>query len=116
MQQIHLDNKGKFKILIITTGILIALRKETCKKILVYLLNFNRADFNQLQKAIDKSSGTTSITLKKLIEQQVIKVIHGFPKKYTLEDFEKTSHILEMMDVSYSDKLKDRFADTFSYF
>lgn len=116
VQQIHLDNKGKFKILIITTGILIALRKETCKKILVYLLNFNRADFNQLQKAIDKSSGTTSITLKKLIEQQVIKVIHGFPKKYTLEDFEKTSHILEMMDVSYSDKLKDRFADTFSYF
>lgn len=115
-------NRGKQKIWIFGShldpnedNIRIALRKETCKKILVYLLNFNRADFNQLQKAIDKSSGITSITLKKLIEHQVIKVIHGFPKKYTLEDFEKTSYLIDSMAVSHTDELKDRFADTFSY-
>ncbi|MBS1268908.1 MAG: hypothetical protein MAG458_01643 [Nitrosopumilus sp.] len=45
----------------------------------------------------------------------MIKVIHGFPKKYTLEDFEKTSYLIDSMAVSHTDELKDRFADTFSY-
>ena len=116
-------NRGKRKIWIFESdldpaedNIRIALRKETCKKILVFLLDVNHANFVQISNAINKSTGTTSVTLKKLIEHKVIKVVYGFPKKYTLENFEKTAHLLDGMTLSHTDELKDRFADTFSYF
>lgn len=116
-------NRGKQKIWVFGSdldpkedNIRIAIRKETCKKILVFLLDVNCASFVQISNTISKSPGTTSVTLKKLIEHKVIKVVYGFPKKYTLENFEKTSHILDMMTLSHVDEFKDRFADTFSYF
>ncbi|MDH3204018.1 MAG: ArsR family transcriptional regulator [Nitrosopumilus sp.] len=96
-------------------NIRIALRKETCKEILVFLLENDIATFVQIRNAIKKSPGTTSFTLKKLDELGVLKIIYGFPKKYALKDFEKTSEILDVMAVSHTDELKDRFADTFSY-
>ena len=115
-------NRGKRKIWIFGLGldpdedsIRIALRKETCKKILSFLLDVNLANFVQIQNAIGKSPGTTSTTLKKLVEHNVIKIVHGFPKRYTLDDFEKTASLLDAMTVSPTDELKDRFADTFSY-
>lgn len=116
-------NRGKQKIWVFGSdldpkedNIRIAIRKETCKKILVFLLDVNRASFVQISHTISKSPGTTSVTLKKLIEHKVIKVVYGFPKEYTLENFEKTSHILDTMTLSHVDEFKDRFADTFSYF
>ena len=115
-------NRGKKRIWIFGSdldpnedNIRIALRKETCKKILNFLLDENLASFAQIQNEINKSPSTTSITLKKLIEHNVVKVIYGFPKKYTLENFEKTANLLDAMTVSHADEIRDRFADTFSY-
>lgn len=96
-------------------NIRIAFRKETCKEILVFLLKKDIVSFAQIQDAIKKSPGTTSVVLKKLINFKVIKVVYGFPKKYALEDYEKTAKILDSMNISHADELKDRFADTFSY-
>ncbi|AJM91586.1 Transcriptional regulator, TrmB [Nitrosopumilus piranensis] len=95
--------------------IIIALRKETCKNILAFLLDVHSANFVQIHNTIKKSPGTTSVTLKKLVELDVIKIIHGFPKKYTLKDEIKTRKLFDALIVSYTDELKDRFADTFSY-
>lgn len=115
-------NRGKRKIWVFSSSsdpaedhIHIALRKETCRKILSFLLDANTASFVQIQNTISKSPGTASLTLKNLIEHKVIKVVYGFPKKYTLQDFEKTAYLLDKMTVSRTDELKDRFADTFSY-
>ena len=96
-------------------NIRISFRKETCKQILLHLLNENSANLQQIQEAIKKSPATTSGTLKKLVYLQVIQIIPGFPKKYTLVDFEKTTKILNSITVTQTDELKDRFADTFSY-
>jgi len=93
----------------------ITLRKETCRKILFYLLEADIASFSQIQEAIKKSQGTTSYTLKKLVKYNVVKIKYGFPKKYVLKDVDQTKKILATLPVSYTDTLKDRFADTFSY-
>lgn len=95
--------------------IVIALRKETCKKILLFLLESGSSDFSHIQNTIKKSPGTLSYTLKNLVEQDVVKIVHGFPKKYVLKDVTKTQELLDRLTVSNTDKLKDRFADTFSY-
>ena len=107
MFQSHLDPNND--------SIIIALRKETCKKILVFLLESESASFSEIQKTIKKSPGTTSVTLKKLIDHNVLKIVFGFPKQYVLKDMAKTRELLESLHMSQTDELKDRFADTFSY-
>ncbi|MCV0372396.1 MAG: winged helix-turn-helix transcriptional regulator [Nitrosarchaeum sp.] len=92
------------------------LRKETCKKILIFLLEERFASFAHIRDAIKKSPGTTSTTIKTLMEKKLIKKIPGFPDIYTLEDYEKTKKIIDRMNVSQTDELKDRFVDTFSYY
>lgn len=97
-------------------NIRIFLRKETCKLILVFLVERETAKFSQITEATGKSPSTVSTTLKMLIENKLIKKILGFPHKYVLEDYEKTVKILNTVEASHVDMLKDRFADTFSYF
>ena len=97
-------------------NIRISLRKETCKKILVFLVENKIASFVQIRDAIKKSPSTTSLTMKTLVEKKVIKKINGFPNRYTLMDHHRTVQILNTAEIAYSDKIKDRFADTFSYF
>ena len=97
-------------------NIRIHIRKETCKKIIEFLLEENKSNFIQIQKAIGKSPSTTSITLKMLIQNNVIIKIPGFPHEYALKDYDTTAQIMEMTkEISRTDLLKDRFADTFSY-
>lgn len=91
------------------------LRRETSKKILVFLLEKEPANFSQIQKAIQKSPSTTSIVLKVLVEKRLVSIIPGFPRKYCLKDAEITSFVVSSMNISQVDQLKDRFADTFSY-
>ncbi|WP_299290139.1 ArsR family transcriptional regulator [Nitrosopumilus sp.] len=96
-------------------NIIISIRKETCKKILAFLLDANSANFVQIYSAIKKSPGTTSSTLKKLVELEVLIIIHGFPKKYAIKDEVRTRELFNSLSVSQTDEFKDRFADTFSY-
>lgn len=94
----------------------IFLRKETCKKILVFLLENHTCTFSQIRDSIRKSPSTTSLTLKTLIEKGLVKKIHGFPHKYTLENYEKTANLASAIRVSQIDSLTEKFADTFSYY
>ena len=97
-------------------NIRIHIRKETRKKIIEVLLRENKASFVQIQKATEKSPSTTSLTLKMLVQGNIVKKIPGFPSKYILEDYDKTADIFNSIKISKTDTLKDRFADTFSYF
>jgi len=93
----------------------IYLRKETCQKILLLLIRQKTAKFSDIRDEIKKSPGTTSITLKILIEKGLVKKIPGFTVQYCLEDHDKTVKIVNTAKISKTDVLKDRFADTFSY-
>lgn len=95
---------------------IIFLRKETCRNILIFLLEKEFANFSQIQKNIGKSPSTTSSTLKSLMEKKIVKNNLRFPKQYFLEDKDMVSNLVKRLRISSSDELKDRFADTFSYF
>ena len=93
----------------------IYLRKETCQKILLLLMRQNTATFSHICNEIKKSPSTTSITLKTLVENGLVKKIPGFVVRYCLEDHDRTVDIISKTKISKTDVLKDRFADTFSY-
>ena len=96
--------------------IIVNLRKETCRKILVFLLEKQEATFNEITKAAKKSPSTISFTLKHLIKDNVVKIIPGFKKKFELNDYNKTLEILRNLELTNTDKLKERFIDSFSYY
>ena len=96
--------------------IFINIRKETCRNILILLLQKQAGTFKEITNAVKKSPSTTSTTLKRLAKDNVVKIIPGFTKKYELYDYDRTLEILKMFELTSSDKLKDRFADTFSYY
>ena len=96
--------------------IIIHLRKETCRKILVLLLSKEIATFGEITQEVKKSPSTVSSTLKNLIENKVVRKIPDFKKKYSLYDFEATRNTLDRLQLTPTDSLKDRFADSFSYY
>lgn len=96
--------------------LIINLRKETCKNLLIFLLEKKLATFVEIAQAIHKSPATVSYTLKQLIEGNVVKKVPGLQKKYSLADHGLTRSLLEKLDITEADKLSDRFADSFSYY
>ncbi|MBI3253612.1 MAG: ArsR family transcriptional regulator [Nitrosopumilales archaeon] len=95
---------------------IISLRKETCKRILVYLLAKKSARFNEIRDAVKKSQGTVSVTLKQLTNSMLVKKGLGFEKTYELYDPAKTFEILQKLHPTTVDKLKERFEDSFSFY
>ena len=115
--------RGKRKIWVFPSSldsendkIRIYIRKETCKRIIEFLLENHAASFIPIQKAIEKSPSTTSIMLKMLVQNDIVKKTHGFPHMYSLRDSKRILEVINTTIVSKTDTLKDRFADTFSYF
>ena len=96
--------------------IIINLRKETCRNILLFLLSRESATFVEITRAIRKSPATTSYTLKQLTEDKTIRIIPGFQKKYSLHDKDHTKDIMRRLEITRMDTLTDRFADSFSYY
>ncbi len=94
----------------------IYIRKETCRRIIEFLLENNESSFVSIQKTIEKSPSTTSITLKILVQNDIVKKTLGFPHEYSLIDRQRILEVIDTTKVSKTDTLKDRFADTFSYF
>lgn len=99
----------------------IYLRKETCMKILRFLSKKKVANFSQIKQTIGKSPSTTSVTLKMLIEKSLVKRKYIknntlFIPQYSLANPRKINKILKTIKTSQVDILKDRFADTFSFF
>ncbi|MEM2160180.1 MAG: ArsR family transcriptional regulator, partial [Candidatus Nitrosotenuis sp.] len=92
------------------------LRKETSKRVLVFLLNNKSVTFSQILKHVKKSPPTISFVLSNLLELKLIGLAPGIYKKYYLYDRETTATALKQIDPSLFDTMKDRFADAFSYF
>ena len=96
--------------------IIINLRKETTRKILLYLLQKNSATLSDIASEICRSPSTTSIALSKLQKKEIIRKVLGQNRKYEIQNKDLVIEILQKTNPSLLDKLTDRFADTFSYF
>jgi len=96
--------------------VLINLRKETAKKIIVFLAENKKGTYYDFRKCTNKAPSTISITLTRLVEEKIIKRVFDFKSYFVLEDPQTVQNILEKISPSKTDKMKDRFADTFSYF
>lgn len=96
--------------------IIINLRKETCRDILVYLLNNESATFVEITGVVNKSPATISYTLKHLVSNNVVKKIPGFQKRYALYNYLLTKQLLDEMTITLIDSMTERFADSFSYY
>ncbi len=96
-------------------SLIINLRKETCKIILTFLLTKGSATFSQIVSETKRSPSTISITLSKLLDSELI-TVEGFDRKYKVRDPIVILMTLKIIQPNMFDKIKDRFADTFSYF
>ena len=94
----------------------IHLRKETSRRILVFLLDKEQVTFSEILNHVKKSPSTLSITLSNLVQANLILVEHGMTKKYSPNNKESIINALDQIKPKTLDTLKDRFADTFSYF
>ncbi len=96
--------------------LLIHLRKETAKNIIVFLAENEKGTYSDFRKCTNKAPSTISITLTHLVEEKIIKRIFNFKPCFVLEDPQFVQNILTKISPNNIDKMKDRFADTFSYF
>lgn len=96
--------------------LLIYSKKETYRKILTFLLQEKQATFNEIRQNIVKSPSTTSMALSKLIQRNLVKKTQDFKKRYEMCNYDQALALLSKAEPTTSDKIKDRFADTFSYF
>ena len=96
--------------------IIINLRKETTKRIILYLLENKKATFSEIKKYTNKAPSTVSTTMTQLIENKIINRVAGLEPYFKLNDNNIVQNALMRIDPSTLDKMKDRMADTFSYF
>jgi len=95
--------------------LIIGLRKETSKDILSFLLITGSSGFSEIQKNTKRAPATVSLTITHLVELGLIRRIPGTRPKYELKDRDLTFETIKKVEPNTTDKLKERFADTFSY-
>lgn len=96
-------------------NLIINLRKETRKNIISFLLLNGLSGFTEIQKFVKKAPATVSLTITHLVELGLIRRIPGTRPRYELTDRDLVFDCIKKIEPNTSDKLKDRFADTFSY-
>jgi len=94
----------------------IHLRKETSRRILVFLLKKGPATFSEILEHVSKSPSTLSVALANLLKADLIAIEPGIVKKYSPNNKETIIISLEQIKPKTLDTAKDRFADAFSYF
>jgi predicted transcriptional regulator len=95
---------------------IINLRKETCRNVLVFLLTKKQASFGDIVLEVKRSPPTVSITLSHLVGLGLIKASIGFGKKFEIVNRQHVMEVLQKIEPTTFDKIKENFADTFSYF
>jgi len=95
--------------------LLIYLRRETYRTILSFLLEKQSVTFGEIVAKVKRSPSTVSLALTQLIRLKLISK-SGIDKKYEVANPSLTREILQKISPTELDTLKDRFADTFSYF
>ena len=96
--------------------IAINLRRETSKRILLFLLHKERAIFKEIVSEVKKSPSTVSLTLTQLIELGIIKRKLWSTITFELAEKKIVYDCIRKIEPNTVENLKDRFADTFSYF
>jgi len=96
-------------------NLIINLRKETSKDILSYLLTNPSSGFSEIQKYTKKAPATVSLTITHLVELKLITRIPGTRPKYVLANKDLTFSTIKRIEPNTTDKIKERFVDTFSY-
>jgi predicted transcriptional regulator len=97
-------------------SLIISLRKETCRNILMFLLTKKQASFTNIVDQVKKSPATVSVTLSHLAALDLIKISVGFGKRFELSNRQHVIEILQRIEPTAFEKIKENFADTFSYF
>jgi len=95
--------------------LIINLRKETSKKILSFLLLNGPSGFSEIQKDTNKAPPTISLTITHLVKLGLLRRIPGTRPKYELVNRDLTFMAIKKIEPNTTDKIKDRFADSFSY-
>ncbi|MGI0010628.1 MAG: winged helix-turn-helix transcriptional regulator [Nitrosopumilaceae archaeon] len=95
--------------------LLFYLRRETCRKILSFLLAKQSATFGEIVAEVKRSPSTVSLALTQLLRLKLVSK-SGINKKYEVASPSLTKEALQKTNPTELDTLKDRFADTFSYF
>lgn len=94
---------------------LINLRKETSKRIILFLVERQKGTFSEIQSSVNKAPSTVSLTLTNLIEENIVIRVKGLRPHFKLADTKITLDALNRIEPNVVDKMKDRFVDTFSY-
>lgn len=95
--------------------IVINLRKETSRNILLFLSIKRQATFAEIVDAVARSPPVVSIVLSRLEEHGIIKSTSGYLKKYSVANPDTIIRLSETTSNTAFDKMKDQFSDTFSY-
>jgi predicted transcriptional regulator len=95
--------------------LLIYLRRETYRTILSFLQAKQNATFGEIVDEVKRSPSTVSLALTQLIRLNLISKSRR-DKKYEVTSPSLTKEAMQKINPTELDTLKDRFADTFSYF
>jgi predicted transcriptional regulator len=97
--------------------ITIALRKNTPRKIILYLMSEGGigAEFSSLPDMIEKSPSTVSTYLSQLVEDEIISIrLENKRKMYFVSDRKAVDGLIEMYYPGFVSSAADSFADTFN--
>lgn len=94
-----------------------ALRKETPRKIILYLMSEGDAgvEFSTIPCTIGKSPSTVSTYLSQLVEEEIISVrLDNKRKMYFVSDRKSVDGLIDMYHSGFVSSAADSFADTFN--
>lgn len=94
-----------------------ALRKDTQRKIILYLMSEGDtgAEFSSIPHAIGRSPSTVSTYLSQLVEEEIISIqLDNKRKMYFVRDRKSVDKLIEMYHPGFVSSAADSFADTFN--
>ena len=92
-----------------------ALRKETPRKIILYLMSEGDigAEFSSIPDTIGKSPSTVSTYLSQLVEEEIISIrLDNKRKMYFVSDRKSVDGLIDMYHQGFVESAADSFADT----
>jgi len=97
--------------------IISALRKETPKKIILYLMSEGDKGikFSSIPSKIGKSPSTVSLYLSQLVDDEIIAIrLDNRQKTYFVKDRESVDELIDLYNPGSISNAVDSFADTFN--
>lgn len=96
-----------------------ALRKETPRKIILFLMSekYQGAEFSEIPEKIGKSPSTTSIYLSQLVDEEIVSIKTDNRRKfYIINNRMLIDQFIDLYCPGVIERAADSFADTFNSF